>query len=416
MDQVQPWQNFRAAQEQLRLLFENCMVEGIHYGKVVGDKPSLLKPGGELLRAFYDLEPRFTVAVQNMDWGSGGAEPIFYFRYECELSTDEKVVGHGFGSANSREPKYRYRWMDYLPPHMPPELCEKRTTTAEVFEWQYEKREVEGQYGKPDAYWAAFDKAIEQNTVERFEKEKPWKKGEFDKAIRVVATKWRVPNPDIGDYINTIEKMAMKRAFMGAILMAAGGSQFFTQDVEDIGDMGGVQEWRPTWPQFFHRVVPSIPNLLVGATTDKEKGAVVSSLFKSTYKTEKFDPSLATEAHNAFIELDKAAKDVVVVEEETVALPPQEAFMWLAKLAQEAVQDDHQERMFVAIDQLTLENDATSAQWIESYDLLLQDVEALGLDVKPPSILREENMSSQKLADTGVFDKTQPEAPHPLDR
>lgn len=415
MDQVQqPWQNFRAAQEQLRLLFENCMVEGIHYGKVVGDKPSLLKPGGELLRAFYDLEPKFSVAVQNMDWGTGGAEPIFYFRYECELVARGKVVGHGFGSANSREPKYRYRWMDYLPSHMSAELCEKRTTTAEVFEWQYEKREVEGQYGKPDAYWAVFDEAIEDRTVERFEKEKPWKKGEFDTALRVVTTKWRVPNPDIGDYINTIEKMAMKRAFMGAILMAAGGSQFFTQDVEDIGEMGGVQEWRPTFTQFFHRVAPSIPNLLTGATTDKEKGAVVSNLFKSTYKTEKFDPSLATEAHNAFIELDKKAKDVV--EDEAVAMAPKEAFMWLAKLADDATHDQDKDHLSHVIEQLSPGDDATTAQWIESYDLLLKDIQEMGINVEAPMILRKEDDASQQLADAGAFDKPQPPSPHPSDR
>lgn len=34
---------------------------------------------------------------------------------------------------------------------------------------------------------------------------------------------------------NTIQKMAQKRAFVGAILMATGASEFFTQDVEDMG-------------------------------------------------------------------------------------------------------------------------------------------------------------------------------------
>ncbi len=386
----QPWEVIQEEQEQLRLLYENCMAEGVHYGKVVGDKPSLLKPGGELLRRFYDLQPRFTMAVENMDWGAVGSEPIFYYRVECELSRNGKVIGHGFGSANSREPKYRYRWVDDLPPGMNEKLCEKRTTKTEVFEWQYQNRETTGQYGKSDSYWLAFDTAIEDQTVQRFEKEKHWKKGEFDTALRIVAIKWRVPNPDIGDYVNTILKMAQKRAFMGAILMATGGSQFWTQDVEDIGEMGGVQEWRPTFTQFYHRVVSSIPNLLAGSNTEKERASVISNLFKTTYNIDKFDPTLATEAHDLFIELDKQAKDAVV-EEPAVALAPKEGFMWLAKLAGEAAPED--ESLSNAIEQLTLE-DATDKQWIESYDLLLQDIQNMDLQIEAPAILRIEASES----------------------
>ncbi len=390
LDMKQPWQVIQEEQEQLRLLFENCMIEGIHYGKVIGDKPSLLKPGGELLRQFYDLQPKFTVSVEERDWGSASSEPMFYYQVECELSSDGKVVGHGFGSANSREPKYRYRWADDLPPGTDEATCEQRTTKAEVFEWQYKKREMDGKYGKSDAYWNAFDAAVEDKTVEQFEKEKPWKKGEFDTALRIVTIKWRIPNPDIGDYINTLLKMAQKRAFMGAILMATGGSQFWTQDVEDIGDMGGIKEWRPTWAQFFHRVVLSIPNLLSGSKTETERASVVSNLFKTTYNTEKFDPALATEAHDYLIELDKQTKEAVVVEE-TVALAPQEGFMWLVKLAEEAVQDDNQDTLARSVEQLTLSEDATDGQWTESYDLLLQDTQEMDLGIEAPMILRAEN-------------------------
>ncbi len=391
LDMKQPWQVIQEEQQQLKYLYENCMVEGVHYGAVVGDKPSLLQPGGQLLRRFYDLVPKFTLADKKMEWGSPGVEPIFYFRYECELSFNGMVVGHSFGSANSHEPKYRYRWEDVLPPGMDEALCERRTTKAEVFEWQYEKKETTGKYGKPDAYWRMFDDAIEDESVERFQKEKPWKKGEFDKALRVLAVKWRVPNPDIADYINTLEKMSMKRAFMGAILMATGGSQFWTQDVEDIGDMGGIKEWRPTWAQFFHRVVPSIPNLLAGSKTEAERASVVSNLFKTTYNTEKFDPALATEAHDYLIELDKQTKEAVVVEE-TVALAPQEGFMWLVKLAEEAVQSHNKDTLNNSVEQLTLEDDAMDAQWVESYDLLLQDTKDMGLEIEAPMILRAENV------------------------
>jgi hypothetical protein len=38
---------------------------------------------------------------------------------------------------------------------------------------------------------------------------------------------------------NTIMKMAQKRAFVGAILIATGASEYFTQDIEDM-EFGGV--------------------------------------------------------------------------------------------------------------------------------------------------------------------------------
>jgi hypothetical protein len=38
----------------------------------------------------------------------------------------------------------------------------------------------------------------------------------------------------VEDLLNTLQKMAQKRAYVGAIIMATGASDFFTQDVEDM--------------------------------------------------------------------------------------------------------------------------------------------------------------------------------------
>jgi hypothetical protein len=38
----------------------------------------------------------------------------------------------------------------------------------------------------------------------------------------------------IGDLLNTLQKMAQKRAYVGAVVIATGASDFFTQDVEDL--------------------------------------------------------------------------------------------------------------------------------------------------------------------------------------
>ncbi len=42
------------------------------------------------------------------------------------------------------------------------------------------------------------------------------------------------PNPDVADTVNTILKMAMKRAKISATINAISASEFFTQDVEDF--------------------------------------------------------------------------------------------------------------------------------------------------------------------------------------
>jgi hypothetical protein len=41
----------------------------------------------------------------------------------------------------------------------------------------------------------------------------------------------------LGDLLNTLGKMALKRAYVGGIIMAVGASDFFTQDIEDASDL-----------------------------------------------------------------------------------------------------------------------------------------------------------------------------------
>ncbi|HYY58986.1 MAG TPA: hypothetical protein VE842_16775, partial [Pyrinomonadaceae bacterium] len=44
----------------------------------------------------------------------------------------------------------------------------------------------------------------------------------------------RVPNAEIADQVNTIQKMGQKRSLIAATLLAVNASEFFTQDVEDF--------------------------------------------------------------------------------------------------------------------------------------------------------------------------------------
>lgn len=384
------WRVFKERQEQVMHFVEHCMVEGLHYGQVIGDKPSLLKPGGELLVQWFGLESQMSLVERVMDW-SGGAEgvgePVFYYRYRHELFLDGKRVGDGYGSANSREPKYRYRWLDAIPPGMDPALCETRKTQVEEFEFAYNKRETTGQWGKPDVYWEAFDRAIEDGTVVRFQKKKRDKT--TTEGLRVVTIKYRIPNPDIFDYINTVEKMSQKRAFMAAVMMACSVSQFFTQDVEDISDMGGVQEWRPTWHLFYNRVIPAIPNLLKGCGTDAEMVNVIRNMYKDKYGVEGWDPSLATECQAYLIQLNEEA---TTIEDKPIEMTPKDAFRWLVKLATEKADERQSEALAHAIEQLdpTDESGEDSPLWRESFDLLGKELIVFGLEgIEMPKMLPE---------------------------
>jgi hypothetical protein len=44
--------------------------------------------------------------------------------------------------------------------------------------------------------------------------------------------KWA--NKSAGDILNTLQKMAQKRAYVGAVIIAVGASDFFTHDIEDM--------------------------------------------------------------------------------------------------------------------------------------------------------------------------------------
>src|SRR5712691_3578553 len=53
-------------------------------------------------------------------------------------------------------------------------------------------------------------------------------------------TWFRVPNDDIFSQVNTLQKMAQKRAMVGAVLIATRASGFLTQDMEDTQEVSDV--------------------------------------------------------------------------------------------------------------------------------------------------------------------------------
>lgn len=189
------------------------------YGVIPGtnSKPVLLKPGAEKLCSFFGLEPEFTVLNEEADWTGErhNGEPFYYIRYHCRLTRNGVTRGVGEGSCNSWESKYRYRQANRKCP-----ACGNETIIKGKEE-----------YG---GGWLCFAK--KGGCGAKF--------GDKDKAI-VEQQVGRVPNPDVADQVNTIQKMAQKRALVPATLLATSGSEFFTQDLEDAPEPADVQRNTP---------------------------------------------------------------------------------------------------------------------------------------------------------------------------
>ena len=189
----------------------------VDYGVIPGtEKRTLLKPGAEKLTTFFGLSTRFELLERIEDWTGEqhGGEPFFYYLYRCQLHRGDLLVAEADGSCNSRETKYRWREARRVCP-----ACSQ----AAIIKGREE-------YG---GGWLCFKKQGGCGAKYR----------DGDEAIESQPT-GRVPNPDIADQVNTIQKMAQKRALIASVLIAVNASEFFTQDVEDFREVAP-----PTTPQ-----------------------------------------------------------------------------------------------------------------------------------------------------------------------
>ncbi len=179
----------------------------VDFGTIPGasDKPSLLKPGAEKLASFFGLRPVFVTVEKINDWTGSehSGEPFFHFQYKCQLYRNGEVIGEGCGSCNSWESKYRYRNQNRACPK-----CGKDTIIK--------GRE---EYG---GGWICHAK--KGGCGAKFK--------DNDPAITNQAT-GKIKNPDVFDQVNTIDKMAQKRALIASVLIATNASDYFTQDIED---------------------------------------------------------------------------------------------------------------------------------------------------------------------------------------
>lgn len=193
---------------QFNEFVRRVMKSGVDFGVVPGTdkKPTLFKPGAEKLATLFNLSHRLNLLSAVEDWTGEqhGGEPFFYYRYQCVLLHGGVIVGETEGSCNSWEKKYRYRAGERTCP-----TCGKTAIIKGKAEYGGGWLCWKNKGGCGDK-WVDGDLIIEGQSVEK------------------------IINPDVCDLVNTIQKMAQKRAYVGAVLTTTNASEYFTQDVEDI--------------------------------------------------------------------------------------------------------------------------------------------------------------------------------------
>jgi hypothetical protein len=212
------------------------LVKDHDFGEIPGTKkPTLLKAGAEKLGAFFGIRPVFVLQESVNDWtGKDHGEPFFFREYKCQGYRNGELIGEGIGSCNSFEKKYRYRWMNELevPGNIDKSTLEFQDGSISEFSFAIQKAETSGKYGKPAEYWQRFKDAIENGSAKQITRKT--KKGEDMDAYEIGGKLYAVPNRDVADQVNTIDKMAQKRALVAMILIATNASDYFTQDMEDF--------------------------------------------------------------------------------------------------------------------------------------------------------------------------------------
>lgn len=182
---------------------EKVMTEGIDFGIIPGcSKPTLLKPGAELLNLTFGLRPILDPAKDIIRTDLPGNHKDFEVTIHI-LNSAGLEIATGVGSCSTMESKYRYRNAQHKCPNCGQATIFKSKNEGEGF-FCWQKKGGCGYKFKPD------DEKITKQEV------------------------GRVENEDPADLWNTVLKIAKKRALIDGDLNATAASHVFTQDVEDM--------------------------------------------------------------------------------------------------------------------------------------------------------------------------------------
>lgn len=164
--------------DKFQMVVQKTLKQGHDYDVIPGTtKPTLLKPGAEKILMLLGLTSEYEIIEKVEDYDKG----VFAYTVRCILSKNGKKVTEGLGSCNSKEDKYRWRWIPEK--DLPPDV-DKDALKSKI-----------NDYGQK---------------------------------------LYRIENDEIFTQANTILKMAKKRAQIDAVLTVAALSEIFTQDVEDM--------------------------------------------------------------------------------------------------------------------------------------------------------------------------------------
>ncbi|MDH3376446.1 MAG: hypothetical protein OEQ39_05695 [Gammaproteobacteria bacterium] len=160
------------------------------FGLIPGvNKKVLFQPGAQKLGLAFQLRPEYE---EECIEESVPGHRTWHFKCRLFSRANDRAIGEGVGSCSTMESKWRYRW---------------DSTGDEV----------------PKEYWSNRDPALI---------------GGAQFSTRKKNNTWlifmKVDHPDIADTYNTVRKMAKKRAYVDAIIMATACSHLFTQDMEDL--------------------------------------------------------------------------------------------------------------------------------------------------------------------------------------
>lgn len=187
---------------------QNLMRPDVDFGIIpgTGNKPGLFQPGADKLCNLFGLSIQYEFVEKVEDWTGAqhGGEPFFYYQVKGRAYRGDYLIGEGIGSCSSWETKYRYRKGERKCPQCEAEAIIKGKAEYGGGWLCFQKK------GGCGAKFKDGDSIIEKQDVARR------------------------PNPDIADQVNTILKIAVKRAKVATTINATSASEFFTQDVEDF--------------------------------------------------------------------------------------------------------------------------------------------------------------------------------------
>jgi hypothetical protein len=204
-----------AQRDKIVQAMERAMKPEVHYGHIPGiPKPTLLKPGAELLNVLFRFAPSYH---SERTWHDDGHLTVVS---RCTLThiPSDYVIAEGEGLCSSREAKYAYRQSGRVCPE-----CGKDAIIKGKAEF--------------GGGWLCFKKKGGCGAK--------WSDDSEEGQAFATAEVGRVPNEEIADTYNTVLKMANKRSLIAAILNGTAASDVFTQDVEDQPAAAAAAEPEP---------------------------------------------------------------------------------------------------------------------------------------------------------------------------